>query len=320
MFRIDSAGATQQNMFTAGDPAQGIPATEVSDVWLNAIQEELANVVEKSGLALNKADSNQLAKGLAILVANGDFYTDSGAADAYVLTPANAGFAPTAYGTGLQIRFIPANTNTGASTVDVNTLGVKSIKTQSGADPAAGDLAAGEAYTLYYDGANFILKTIVAPQGVPTGALMYFPASVAPNGFLKLNGVLLNRTTYANLYAYAAASGNIIDEATWAATQWGSFSTGDLATTFRIPDLRGEFLRAFDDARGIDINRILGSWQADDFKAHTHGSYFRLSGPTPNDYYVPHYGPVNLARLQSMATGGTETRGRNITELACIKY
>ena len=42
---------------------------------------------------------------------------------------------------------------------------------------------------------------------------------------------------------------------------WGSFSSGDLTTTFRLPDLRGEFLRFWDDGRGVDAGRTMGSWQ-----------------------------------------------------------
>jgi hypothetical protein len=67
MFRIDSPGATAQNLFTEGNPATGIPATEVSADWLNdTVQEELAKVVEEAGLTLNKSDNTQLYQALLI--------------------------------------------------------------------------------------------------------------------------------------------------------------------------------------------------------------------------------------------------------------
>jgi len=50
----------------------------------------------------------------------------------------------------------------------------------------------------------------------------------------------------------AAASGNIVSEATWLGGSTGAFSTGDLSTTFHIPDARGEFIRGYDDGGGID--------------------------------------------------------------------
>ena len=71
MHRIDGPGATPDNRFTEGDPTQGVPATTVTGPWLNAIQEEIANVVEDAGLELDKADNTQLAAAVrAIIDAN----------------------------------------------------------------------------------------------------------------------------------------------------------------------------------------------------------------------------------------------------------
>jgi len=99
---------------------------------------------------------------------------------------------------------------------------------------------------------------------------MYVNSIYPLSGFIKKNGVLLSRTTYANLWAYAQATGNIVDESTWQAGAWGSFSTGDGINTFRIPDDRGYGDRAWDDGRGIDSGRAIGSSQADDTKSHSH--------------------------------------------------
>jgi phage-related tail fiber protein len=65
---------------------------------------------------------------------------------------------------------------------------------------------------------------------------------------------LISRTTYADLFAAIGTT----------------FGVGDGSTTFGIPDLRGEFARGWDDARGVDTGRTFGSAQAEDFKAHTH--------------------------------------------------
>ncbi|RCW62645.1 GDSL-like lipase/acylhydrolase family protein [Marinobacter nauticus] len=69
MFRIDSPGATPDNKFSEGDPANGTRATVVTDEWLNAVQEELANAVQSNGQPLDKADSAQLARVLKSQVA-----------------------------------------------------------------------------------------------------------------------------------------------------------------------------------------------------------------------------------------------------------
>jgi predicted RecA/RadA family phage recombinase len=78
-----------------------------------------------------------------------------GAADVQTLTLAPA---VTAYAAGLMIAFRPVADNTGACTINVNGLGAKSIKTQTGADPAAGDLQGTTGlHIAVYDGTNFVL-------------------------------------------------------------------------------------------------------------------------------------------------------------------
>ncbi|KAK3606825.1 hypothetical protein CHS0354_018419 [Potamilus streckersoni] len=48
------------------------------------------------------------------------------------------------------------------------------------------------------------------------------------------------------------------------------YGVGDGATTFRLPDLRGEFIRGWDNGRGVDRERLQGSSQADVFQHHQH--------------------------------------------------
>lgn len=60
MHRIDGPGATVDQKFTEGDPATATPATTVTDDWLNSVQEEIAAVIESSGIALSKASNGQL--------------------------------------------------------------------------------------------------------------------------------------------------------------------------------------------------------------------------------------------------------------------
>jgi len=69
MHRIDSSGATETNQFTEGDPSSGVPATQVTDDWLNAVQEELCGAIEGVGLALDKGDNAQLVTALQALAA-----------------------------------------------------------------------------------------------------------------------------------------------------------------------------------------------------------------------------------------------------------
>lgn len=89
-------------------------------------------------------------------------------------------------------------------------------------------------------------------------------------GFLFLDGSLINRASYPDLWAYAQAIG-VVDDATWSAGYFGRFSTGNGSTTFRIPDLRGVFLRGLDNGRGIDVSREWGRYQDQSLLSHSHG-------------------------------------------------
>lgn len=71
MHRIDSPGATAGNLFTEGNPSLSIPATEVSDDWLNDVQEELATVIETAGITLQKGTQNQLLNAINALIGLG---------------------------------------------------------------------------------------------------------------------------------------------------------------------------------------------------------------------------------------------------------
>lgn len=157
----------------------------------------------------------------------------------------------------------------------------------------------------------------------PVGGVAWFPATTPPAGFRQLNGALISRTgTFARLYAFAAASGNIVSEATWAASNNGAFSTGDLSTTFRVPDLRSEFIRNYDDGRGIEPGRAFGSNEADSLKNHTHVIQ-NNNGTANSSGGSPGIGAAFTQESSGVSApnnGGTETRPRNVSLLACIKY
>ena len=87
----------------------------------------------------------------------------------------------------------------------------------------------------------------------PTGSVYTFAGSTVPTGWLKCNGALLSRTTYAALFAVIGTT----------------YGAGDGSTTFALPDLRGEFVRGADDGRGVDAGRVFGSAQSDAVQAWT---------------------------------------------------
>lgn len=99
---------------------------------------------------------------------------------------------------------------------------------------------------LRYDGKRLLNVDDLAGM-IPSGAVMYFAGRNAPTGWLKANGAAVSRTTYAALFAAIGTT----------------YGAGDGRSTFNLPDLRAEFLRGWDDGRGIDSGRAFGSAQSD---------------------------------------------------------
>lgn len=135
------------------------------------------------------------------------------------------------------------------------------------------------------------------------GDVKYTARSSAPSGWLKANGAAVSRSTYAALFAVVGTT----------------YGVGDGATTFNLPDLRGEFLRGWDDARGVDSGRALGSAQADAFKAHNHGTHKYSGSLTGSTEYSSNLKYMD-ANVPEDTVGGAETRPRNIALLAVIKF
>lgn len=97
----------------------------------------------------------------------------------------------------------------------------------------------------------------------PIGGMTFISSTLAPSGgHVVANGALLSRTDYPYLWDYAQKSGALVAESEITGNE-GCFTSGDGATTFRLPDLRGKFLRALDNGLGLDANRVAGSYQKD---------------------------------------------------------
>jgi microcystin-dependent protein len=96
------------------------------------------------------------------------------------------------------------------------------------------------------------------------------------------------------------------------------FGAGDGTTTFNIPELRGEFLRALDDGRLVNPRRVLGSTQSDEIKSHNHYSGLK----TYTNQFTDQGGGASLtgSAIYTSSVGGIETRPRNMALLACIKF
>lgn len=168
--------------------------------------------------------------------------------------------------------------------------------------------------------ANFEPTTVV-----PAGAIIAFCHGHVFDGYLKANGAAISRTTFARLFGYFG-------------THYGA---GDGHSTFNLPDLRGEFVRGWDDGRGLDPGRGFGSHQetqnlwhdhtasSDAQGEHTHGltmGYTNLDsgnfGGGHNAYGTQYTKPAGSHNhnITVHGSGGNESRPPNIAMVYCVKY
>nr|WP_241538233.1 tail fiber protein [Xenorhabdus sp. KK7.4] len=126
---------------------------------------------------------------------------------------------------------------------------------------------------------------------VPVGVPLPWPQANPPSGYLICNGERFDKAKCPQL-AKAYPSGF-------------------------LPDLRGEFIRGLDAGRNVDSGRKILSSQEGSIQSHTHsgvftGAFERESGGRGG------WGAVNTNGNTS-ATGGNETRPRNIAFLYIVK-
>ncbi len=129
----------------------------LNDYEYNNHKNEIQNVITQSGQAFDETKTDQFGKAIANYAAISDFYTDSGSANNYILTGINQFKSPSAYVQGMRIAFIPSNTNTGTSTVDVVTLGSTPLVDYFGAPFIGGELQAGQIYEFRLESGSFKL-------------------------------------------------------------------------------------------------------------------------------------------------------------------
>ncbi|ENG2757008.1 phage tail protein [Salmonella enterica subsp. enterica serovar Montevideo] len=145
-------------------------------------------------------------------------------------------------------------------------------------------------------------------SALPVGVPVPWPSATPPTGWLKCNGAAFSAEEYPELAkAYP---------------------------TNKLPDLRGEFIRGWDDGRGIDAGRVLLSIQAGMLEKHRHpvvandgydskeewelATIFRraytqgrgLDAAAAGGSLIP--SPTLHSRGSIGNTGGSETRPRNI--------
>lgn len=117
------------------------------------------------------------------------------------------------------------------------------------------------------DDTNFMTALAVAQAiaalaggGGSPGQVVLVHGNTPLEGTVKINGATLSRGAYPELWAFAQTSGVLA--ATEGGKNFWEFGPGDGSTTFSMPEVRGEFPRFWDDGRGVDSGRAIGSFQS----------------------------------------------------------
>lgn len=187
-----------------------------------------------------------------------------GTSSAYTLTT-NQSY--TALTDGIFVKCRMSATNAAGATLNVDSLGAKSIATVYGTAIRAGALLSGSVHHFVYDSTDD--KWIVQGQfepGVTTGEIKAYVGTTAPSGYVRANG-----RTIGNASSGASERANA-DTAALYALLWDSYSdtvcpvssgrganaAADYAAnkTITLPDLRGRALFGLDDMGGSAAGRL----------------------------------------------------------------
>lgn len=161
------------------------------------------------------------------------------------------------------------------------------------------------------------LLSLVSGQ-VPVGTINAFASQVVPANYLECDGSTLSTSQFNDLF-------NVI-----------GYTYGGSGTSFNVPDLRGEFIRGWDNGRGIDSGRGFGSSQLDAFQGHHHDQFVNsfdrtddvnsFGGTITNNTNNNTSSVANTIRnpksdgINGTPRTGSETRPRNIALKYIIRF
>lgn len=214
------------------------------------------------GTINDSARAMMAALAMRFLDASG-YATSGGSSTAYTVSPQQT---VTAYRDGLTITF-RAHTACGATpTLNVSSLGGKPLRNRANGALGADEIASGSWVTAVYSSAldTFVvvnqgvyselaaviaanaasfrssISAASAANGVPVGTLANYAGTSAPTYWLLCYGQAISRTTYSSLFAVIGST----------------YGSGDGATTFNLPDLRGRTMAGLDAMGGSAAGRI----------------------------------------------------------------
>lgn len=152
-------------------------------------------------------------------------------------------------------------------------------------------------------------------RSYPVGSVVLWGAQNGsyspPSGWLVCDGTSYRVSDYLELYSVVTTIFRM---------QWDTSSLH-----FRVPDLRGRFVRGHDTSGMYDPSRNLGSHQSDEIKAHKHGfKGMQSNGVHKQGSHTYFSGGLVKTELTELTISpgevAQETRPKNISLIYIIKY
>ena len=187
---------------------------------------------------------------------------------------------------GLPIRFQDSSGAPFVALKSPSSVSSNVTFTLPGADGSNGQM-------LQTNGSGALSFTTV--QGVPSGSVFCMAVATVPSGYLECNGAAVSRSTYAVLFAVIGTA----------------YGTGNGSSTFNLPDLRGEFVRGFDNGKGTDSGRSIATSQSASNASHNHS--ISLSGTTSNKSLTGSYTRISETAANFGTASGVFSRTSNIS-------
>jgi hypothetical protein len=194
------------------------------------------------GLSWQSVSREPLSKGSFLTLVN---TTTSGALDNYDgVVGVTIAVDATSANTASKVVARDANGNFVAGTITANLTGNVTGNVTGNSGTATRLQTSRTINGVSFDGtANITIEANDPNSGAPVGAILYYPSATIPVGWMICDGASISTTAFSLLFSKIG------------------YTYGGSGSLFRLPDLRGEFIRSWDGGRGIDSGRGLGSTQ-----------------------------------------------------------
>ncbi len=319
MHKINTSTATSDNRFTDGDFAIGIPPTQLSAAWFNAVQGELTNLVEGWNGTIGEADKE------------GGNYVLSQTSNNQILKIIHEKLSDLRTELQNQITTNAANIATNTANIATNTTNIATNTANIATNTAN-------------------IATNTAHVSGLVGTIIYAATTDNVPGYLKLNGAKYGVADYPELARWAFDnSGKTISDYAFHLDRPDLYRTTFLYrksifernTYFRLPNFRGLFLRVLDEGGGVDVDGrrrdILSEQNHADQRVmgffNPSGSYGLIvngnTGPFRAENVNRNYaesgdnrygGRIEFDNSRVVSTSQNETRPKNVSVCAYIKY